>query len=408
MDQANSKYLVGKWSILLLLSLAVLLVMGVWFSASAVLPSLTKAWGLGDSGRAWLTMSVQAGFVAGSLVSVLLNLADRVPARQLFTISAFLAALSTAAIAAFVDSLPPALVLRFLTGMCMVGVYPVGMKIMATWTKADRGLGIGLLTGAIAIGTASPHLINALGPRQDWRLLLFLAAGIAALGGLVAWLFIREGPYSFPTPRFNWRYAAVIVRTRELRLANLGYLGHMWELFAMWAWIGAFLLASFQSSHLEPVWASLVTFAVVAAGGPGSLLAGKLADRLGRTAITISSLLISGGCALLVGFLFGGSPLLLTGICLAWGFTVVADSAQFSAAISELCQREYTGTALTLQTSLGFLLTMITIRLIPTLEGLFGWQWAFAFLALGPAAGIWAMAALRGMPAALKMAGGNR
>jgi MFS family permease len=224
----------------------------------------------------------------------------------------------------------------------------------------------------------------------------------------VAWLFIREGPYSFPTPRFNWRYAAVIVRTRELRLANLGYLGHMWELFAMWAWIGAFLLASFQSSHLEPVWASLVTFAVVAAGGPGSLLAGKLADRLGRTAITISSLLISGGCALLVGFLFGGSPLLLTGICLAWGFTVVADSAQFSAAISELCQREYTGTALTLQTSLGFLLTMITIRLIPTLEGLFGWQWAFAFLALGPAAGIWAMAALRGMPAALKMAGGNR
>jgi MFS family permease len=408
LDQANSKYLVGKWSILLLLSLAVLLVMGVWFSASAVLPSLTKAWGLGDSGRAWLTMSVQAGFVAGSLVSVLLNLADRVPARQLFTISAFLAALSTAAIAAFVDSLPPALVLRFLTGMCMVGVYPVGMKIMATWTKADRGLGIGLLTGAIAIGTASPHLINALGPRQDWRLLLFLAAGIAALGGLVAWLFIREGPYSFPTPRFNWRYAAVIVRTRELRLANLGYLGHMWELFAMWAWIGAFLLASFQSSHLEPVWASLVTFAVVAAGGPGSLLAGKLADRLGRTAITISSLLISGGCALLVGFLFGGSPLLLTGICLAWGFTVVADSAQFSAAISELCQREYTGTALTLQTSLGFLLTMITIRLIPTLEGLFGWQWAFAFLALGPAAGIWAMAALRGMPAALKMAGGNR
>jgi MFS family permease len=182
----------------------------------------------------------------------------------------------------------------------------------------------------------------------------------------------------------------------------------MWELFAMWAWVGAFLLASFQSAHIEAVWASLVTFAVVAAGGPGSLLAGKLADRLGRTAITIASLLISGGCALLVGFLFGGSPLLLTGVCLAWGFTVAADSAQFSAAISELCQREYTGTALTLQTSLGFLLTMITIRLIPTLENLFGWQWAFTFLAFGPAVGIWAMASLRRMPAALKMAGGNR
>lgn len=408
MIQTKTELLEGKWSVLLLLSLAVLLVMGVWFSASVVLPSLTLAWELNESGRAWLNMSVVAGFVVGSLGSVLLNLADRVPSCRLFTISALLAAISTAAIAAFVDSLLPALFFRFLTGMFMVGVYPVGMKIMATWTKADRGLGIGLLTGAISVGTASPHLINAIGPRQDWRVILFLAAGIAVIGALLAWFFIHEGPYQSPAPRFNWKYAAIIARTRELRLANLGYLGHMWEVFAMWAWVGAFLAASFQISQIEPVWASLSAFAVIAAGGPGCLLAGVLADRLGRTVITIASLVISGICALLVGFLFGGSPLLLISLCLIWGFAVVADSGQFSAAISELCQREYIGTALTLQTSLGFLLTMITIRLIPTLEGLFGWQWAFTFLAFGPAIGIWAMASLRRMPAALKMAGGNR
>jgi len=182
----------------------------------------------------------------------------------------------------------------------------------------------------------------------------------------------------------------------------------MWELFAMWAWLAAFLIASFDRSGISSTWASLAAFLAIAAGGVGSLLAGNLADRLGRTTITIASLAISGACAMLVGFLFGGSPILLTLLCLVWGFAVVADSAQFSAAVSELCQKGYIGTALTVQTSLGFLLTMITIRLIPTLESAVGWSWAFAFLALGPAAGIWAMLTLRRSPEAVKMAGGNR
>jgi MFS family permease len=396
-----------KWRILLLLSLAVLLSMAVYFSASAVVPALTRLWSLDDSGRSWLTMSVQLGFVIGALLSALTNLSDLVPAPRLMAISAFLAALATALIA-FAGSFPVALVLRLLTGIFLVGVYPVGMKIISTWTQADRGLGIGLLVGALTIGSASPHLVNALGGVGDWKLVIYSAAGFAALGGLIALLFIKEGPYRTATPKFNWKYVGEVMRQRDLVLANLGYLGHMWELFAMWAWMQVFLAASFAVTGLSETWASAAGFAVIAMGGLGSLAAGQLADRFGRTTVTIVSLVMSGVCSVLVGFFFGGNPILLVLLCLAWGFAVVADSAQFSAAVSELCHKEYTGTALTLQTSLGFLLTLVTIRLVPTLENYFGWTWAFAFLALGPVVGIWAMYALRKRPEAVKLAGGNR
>jgi MFS family permease len=396
-----------KWRTLILLSLSVLLSMAVYFSASAVVPALTRLWSLDDSGRSWLTMSVQLGFVIGALLSALTNLADILPAPRLMAFSAFLAAFATPLIA-FATSFPIALLLRLLTGIFLVGVYPVGMKIIATWTRADRGLGIGLLVGALTIGSASPHIVNALGGVSDWKQVIYSAAGFAALGGLIALLFIKEGPYRTSTPKFNWKYVGEVMRQREVVLANLGYLGHMWELFAMWAWIQVFLTASFRITELSETWASAVAFVVISMGGLGSLLAGQLADRFGRTTVTIVSLVMSGLCSILVGLLFGGNPVLLVILCLIWGFAIVADSAQFSAAVSELCRREYTGTALTLQTSLGFLLTLVTIRLTPTLEGYFGWRWAFAFLALGPAVGIWAMYALRKLPEAAKLAGGNR
>ena len=397
----------AKWRTLILLAIAELLGMSVWFSASAVVPALAREWALGDTGRAWLTMSVQIGFVAGALGSALLNLADRIPSPRLFTASALLAASATAAIPFVAQGLALALPFRFLTGVFLAGVYPVGMKIAATWTREDRGLAIGLLVGALTVGSASPHLVNALGGVSAWRPVLWIAAGMAAVGALIAAFFLSEGPFRMASPPFDWRNAGRIATDRPLLLANLGYLGHMWELYAMWTWLPAFLVASFARRGVDAHWAAAAAFVAIAAGGIGSFAAGRIADQLGRTRLCIGAMAISGACAVGAGFLFGGPPWAVTLLGVVWGVSVIADSAQFSASISELCEPQYTGTALTLQTSVGFLLTLVTIRLIPPLERLVGWEWAFASLAIGPGLGIWAMDALRRSADAARLAGGK-
>ena len=398
----------SKVSTLILLSLTEMMAMGVWFSASAVVPILTRLWQLDASGQAWLTMSVQIGFVVGALGSAIFNLADRIAADRLLAISSVASGLCTASIPLFASSLTPALFFRFLSGLFLAGVYPVGMKLVATWTKEDRGVGIGLLVGALTVGTAFPHLLRIFGSLDEWKIVLYIAAFFAVLGGMVSFLFVRPGPYAAKNPPFNWHYVGYIFRNREILMANLGYLGHMWELYAMWTWAPIFLALSFSQSGLNPKWASIWAFTIIAIGGLGSTIAGRLADRIGRTSVTIGSLLISGLCCLIAGFLYGGEPVVLVGLFLIWGFAVVADSAQFSACISELAHPEYIGTALTLQTSLGFLLTLVTIRLLPNLVTWVGWHWAFSFLILGPIVGIWAMAKLRRSPAAVKLANGHR
>jgi MFS family permease len=329
-----------------------------------------------------------------------------VPTHWLFGACALLASLATTFIPLAATGPGLALPLRFLTGALLAGVYPVGMKIMATWTKADRGLGIGIVVGAVTLGSSAPHLLNALGGAGAWQTVLYASAGLAAAGGLLALATVRDGPYKTKSPPFNWRFIGQILRQRDVVLANLGYLGHMWELYAMWAWIAAFMLASFASAGVGGAAASLTTFAIIGIGGVGSLAAGVLADRVGRTTVAITALAVSGLCALTIGQLFGGAPWLVVTVGLIWGVAVVADSAQFSACVSELCQPEYTGTALTLQTSLGYLLTLITIRLLPTAVAWVGWTWAFAFLAVGPAVGIAAMVTLR-RTASGRLAGGR-
>jgi len=395
---------VQKWPTIGVLVAAELLAMGVWFSASAVVPALSAAWSLGDSGRAGLTLAVQGGFAVGALLFAIFSLADRVRPERLLAVCAVAAALATALIPLEARGLADALWLRFATGFALAGVYPVGMKIAATWTKADRGLGIGLLVGALTIGSAGPQFLNATGGLHNWRGVLCGSAGLAAAGGLLCAIFVRSGPYAASPAAFQWSYVRVLLGERPLLLANLGYLGHMWELYAMWAWLALYLTAALGSA-LQASW---LAFAAIAAGGPASVAAGWLADRVGRTLTTSLAMAISGACAVGIGCFFHAGAFRLGAVALIWGFAVVADSAQFSACTSELCEPHHIGTALTLQNSLGFFLTMVTIRLVPEVERWVGTQWSMAFLAIGPVFGICAMLALRKCPEAQRIAGGRR
>jgi MFS family permease len=373
-----------------------------------VVPALRAEFALTASQGALLTSSVQVGFVTGTLVSAALTLPDRIDPRRLFFASALAGAAANAMIAHLNPASTAVVALRFVTGMTMAGVYPVGMKLAASWARRDTGLLIGILVGALTLGSASPHLFAGL--ISDWRGAIRLASLVAAAGGLLV-LAIGVGPTIAKAPPLDPRLALRLWTQRGLRLANLGYLGHMWELYAMWAWLGVFLTASF--SQLLPAEeagrsAKLVTFASVSAGAIGSLAGGWIADRVGRTALTSGAMAISGSCAVVVGLLFGGDPWLLAALCVVWGVTIVADSAQLSASIVELSTPGLVGTMLTMQTCSGFLLTLVTIQALPYVVDAVGWRYAFAFLAIGPAFGVASMLALRRLPESRKLAGGRR
>ncbi|AMW06057.1 hypothetical protein GEMMAAP_17225 [Gemmatimonas phototrophica] len=386
---------------LALVALAELLGMSLWFAASAVSAQYQTRWLLTSSEAAWLTTVVQLGFVGGTAMSALLNLADVWPTKRLFTVSALLAAVGNAMVLTASD-LSTALLWRFLTGFCLAGVYPPAMKMIATWFRARRGLAVGTVVGALTVGKALPYLVKALPGATITNVTLAASVG-AVLAGCAIALGYRDGPYPFPPRRFSWTLVGEVVRTRPWRLAMGGYLGHMWELYAAWTWLPVFIAASVTARDPQALHsgaATLIAFAALAVGGVGCVWGGILADKRGRAWLVNLSMAISGICALLIGLTFGRSLWLLAPLALVWGFFVIADSAQFSVMVTEGVPPHAVGTALTLQTSLGFLLTAGVIQLVPVLADQLGWPWAFTILAVGPALGIAAIRRLSVQPPA--------
>jgi MFS family permease len=374
------------------LAVAQFLGMSLWFSATAVTPILIKEFGMSDSHASWLTIAVQAGFVAGTLLSAAANLADVLNARVLFFLGGLSGALANAAVL-LANSSATVIALRFLTGAALACVYPPGMKIAAGWFRTRRGFALGVLIGALTLGKAFPYLLTSL-YADTWRAPMLLVSGLAVAGGVLVLAVVRDGPYVARTSPFDPHAIGRIVANRGARLATLGYLGHMWELYAMWTWVAVFAAASFAAAAAPTTAASLAAFVAIGSGAIGCVLAGWLADSLGRARIAIWAMWTSAACCALTPLVFGRAPGWLYLLVMVWGFSIVADSAQFSALVSEYSPPDHVGTALTLQTCLGFLLTTVTIELLPRAAAVVGWKYAAWLLVPGPLAGILAMRGL--------------
>lgn len=378
---------------LALVAAAMILGMAPWFAASASARAIAGELGLSVAQAAWLTMMVQLGFVAGTLAIAATGAADAIRAHRLMAAGGLVAAIATAALA-FAGSAPALLSLRFAAGLGMACVYPPGLKLAASWFQARRGLALGAIVGALAVGKAAPYLLAAL--TSDWRMQALVLAGACAAGTALIALFAREGPFVARAARFDPRAIRDVLGQRETRLATLGYLGHMWELYAVWTWFGAFAAAGLTASGLAGAAraGSLAGFILIVAGAAGAVVAGQWADRYGRARVASASLAVSGACCALAGLVFGAPPWMIYLLAIVWGFSVVSDSAQFSALVTEHSPRAHVGTALTLQTCAGFLLTTISMRWLPSLADDYGWQWVFLLLIPGPVAGLIAMRAL--------------
>jgi len=376
------------------LSLAMFLGMTLWFSATAANAPIVAEFHLSPGDTAWLTMAVQGGFVLGTLISAVLNLPDVLSARQLFFIGCVAGALANAGLV-IAPNAGTLIALRVATGAALAWVYPPGMKVAAGWFSERRGMALGVLIGALTVGSAFPHMLAAASAAVPWRTLMMIASSLAVLGGVLILWAVGDGPYVTESAPFDPRAVVRVFADRQTRLATLGYLGHMWELYAVWTWIAVFATAAITGTSGASIVGSIVAFVTIASGAIGSAAAGAFADRVGKARIAAWAMLASGACCTTAGFIYRGPLALLLAFAVVWGVSVAADSAQLSALVAQYSPRDHVGTALTIQTCVGFLLTMASIRLLPVVADSIGWQWIFLCLAPGPFLGALALRGLR-------------
>ncbi len=362
----------------------------LWFASNAVMPELSLAFDLGEGAVSDLTSAVQFGFIGGTLVFAIFNLADRFSPSLLFLLSALLGAICNALLVWFPAGLTGLVLYRFCTGFFLAGIYPVGMKIASDWFAGQLGKALGLLVGALVLGTALPHLIRSLGAQLDWSLVILSVSALASLGGMLLYLAVPDGPYRKEGTKFNAGALLKVFKEKDFRAATVGYFGHMWELYAFWTFVPIMLGYYLKSSNRITLDISLWSFLIIASGFLGCTVGGYLSIKRGSAWVAFGLLSMSLVCCLLSVFMYSFPPLLFFIFLLIWGISVVGDSPQFSTLTAKTAPKEWVGSALTISTCIGFSITIFSIQILKQAHLNGDIAWALLWLVPGPILGLWA------------------
>lgn len=364
----------------------------LWFATNGVMAGLDASFQLDSSAMGHLTSAVQFGFIFGTLIYALLTIADRFPPSRVFFISAVLAAVFNLGTLYHENSLTTLLVFRFFTGFFLAGIYPVGMKIAADYFDKGLGKSLGYLVGALVLGTGFPHLINSFSFLPDWRVVIYTTSALALFGGLMMWLLVGNGPYRKPGMQVNFSGISGIFAKPEFRSAAFGYFGHMWELYAFWAFVPVMLTAFNALNADQSLSVSLWSFAIISLGGLACVLGGYVSEKFGVRRTAFSALLLSGMCCFLSPFILTtNSEWLFLAFLFFWGMVVIADSPLFSTLVAQNANPEIKGTALTLVNCLGFAISIVSIQLVGFLSTSMDSRYVYLWLGLGPVIGLVAL-----------------